>query len=50
MTWSPDGKSLIVGNRYDVVSWIDTDTKKVIKEFKHGGEVRLPIAATNHLI
>lgn len=40
MTWSPDGKTVVVGNRHDVVLWIDVASQKVIKEERLEREVR----------
>ncbi|KAL8293647.1 hypothetical protein RQP46_000348 [Phenoliferia psychrophenolica] len=34
ITWSPDGKTVVVGDKHDRVTWIDVATKKVIKEVK----------------
>jgi Tol biopolymer transport system component len=39
MTWSPDGKTIVVGNRADVVLWVDVETKTIIKEQKMTKEV-----------
>ena len=42
MTWSPDGKTIVLGNTSDVVSWIDTESQQVIKQIKMAGEVSIP--------
>ena len=39
VTWSPDGNTIAVGNRDDVVSFIDTRKHKVIKTTKFPFEV-----------
>lgn len=40
MTWSPDGKTIVLGTRHDVVSWIDVAAGKIVKEEKNKKEVR----------
>ena len=32
ITWSPDGKTLAVGNKEDLISFIDVKTHKIIRE------------------
>ena len=32
ITWSPDGKTLAVGNKEDLISFIDVKTHKIVKE------------------
>ena len=39
LAWSPDGKTVVVGTRNDVVSFIDVEAGKVIREDKNKQEV-----------
>ncbi|KAM0753033.1 WD40 repeat-like protein [Meredithblackwellia eburnea MCA 4105] len=39
MCWSPDGKTVVVGNRLDVIIWIDVIANKVIHQVKDTREV-----------
>lgn len=39
MTWSPDGKTVVVGNRDDQICWIDVESKTVRRDYKQIGEV-----------
>ncbi|GAA5953305.1 hypothetical protein JCM3765_007467 [Sporobolomyces pararoseus] len=32
MAWSPDGKYMVVGNRFDRILWIDAEEQKVIRK------------------
>ncbi|KAK4057158.1 hypothetical protein OIO90_001653 [Microbotryomycetes sp. JL221] len=38
MTWSPDGKFVVVSSRRDIMSWIDVETQQVIKKWDVGKE------------
>jgi len=39
ITWSPDGKTLAVGNKEDLISFIDVKTQKIIREEQFKFEV-----------
>lgn len=41
MTWSPDGETIVIGNRRDVVQWIDVGEQKMIKKGDMGREASL---------
>lgn len=43
MTWSPDGRHLVVGNRNDDIMWIDADEQTVIRKTRMPKEVRFPL-------
>ncbi|KAM0789184.1 hypothetical protein ACM66B_000031 [Microbotryomycetes sp. NB124-2] len=38
MVWSPDGKTIVVSSRRDIMTWIDVDTRQVIKKWDVGKE------------
>lgn len=40
ITWSPDGKTIAVGNKEDLVTFIDTRTNKIRAEEQFNFEVR----------
>jgi hypothetical protein len=40
MTWSPDGKTIVLGTRSDIVTWIDVEAQKIIKKTDMRQEVR----------
>lgn len=42
LAWSPDGKTIVVGTRNDVVSYIDVAAGKVVREDKNKQEVASP--------
>lgn len=39
MTWSPDGKTVVVSSRRDIMTWIDVNSQQVIKKWDVGREV-----------
>ena len=39
ITWAPDGKTIAVGNKEDLVTFIDAKTHKIIKEEQFKFEV-----------
>lgn len=40
IAWSPDGKTVVVGNREDLVTYIDVAEMKIKHEYKSKFEVR----------
>ncbi|KAI5481735.1 hypothetical protein MNV49_000012 [Pseudohyphozyma bogoriensis] len=47
MVWSPDGKTVVVGNRSDTVKWIDVDTKTVVNTIKNAKETNEAVFSHN---
>jgi sugar lactone lactonase YvrE len=44
MTWSPDGKTIVLGNRMDKVIWVDVEEQRIVrKEEDNVKEVRRPL-------
>ncbi|SCV69795.1 BQ2448_1189 [Microbotryum intermedium] len=47
LTWSPDGETIILSSRYDVVTWIDVKTHQIIKKKVMPTETNEPIFTHN---
>ncbi|KAK4051437.1 hypothetical protein OIV83_002921 [Microbotryomycetes sp. JL201] len=45
MVWSPDGKTIVVSSRRDIMTWIDVESQQIIKKWDVGKEVS-PAAVT----
>lgn len=41
MTWSPDGKTIVLGNRSDKVLWVDVEEQRIVRKEENVREVRL---------
>lgn len=45
MTWSPDGKTIVLGNRLDKVIWVDVEEQRIVHREENTKEVRSACSA-----
>ncbi|GAA6009138.1 hypothetical protein JCM10207_004279 [Rhodosporidiobolus poonsookiae] len=47
MVWSPDGKTIVLGNRSDEVTWIDVEEQRIVRKETKKGETNEAIFSHN---